>query len=88
MFHRPARRCLDWLVWLMLPPLREIEELHSLKEFSDNGNDRLRDSWKCYNCRRDVLGIYQCYRGIEAPALISIYDDGYGISVTNEHQIC
>ena len=67
---------------------REIEELHSLKQFSDNGNEIAFGNignattaegmfWEAIN----AIGV------LRAPALISIYDDGYGISVTNEHQI-
>lgn len=67
---------------------REIEELRYLREFSDNGNEIAFGTignattaegmfWESIN----AIGV------LRAPALISIYDDEYGISVTNEHQI-
>ena len=67
---------------------REIPDLHELTQFSDNGNEIAFGTignattaegmfWEAIN----AIGV------LRAPALISIYDDGYGISVSNEYQI-
>jgi len=67
---------------------REIEELHRFKQFSDQGNEIAFGTignaataegmfWESIN----AIGVLQ------APALISIWDDCYGISVSSEHQL-
>jgi len=67
---------------------RELEELHAFSEFSHNGDEVAFGSignastaegifWESIN----AIGV------LKAPAVITIYDDGYGISVTNEHQM-
>jgi len=67
---------------------REIEELHSFTQFSNNGNEIAFGTignaataegmfWESVN----AIGVLQ------APALISIWDDCYGISVSSEHQL-
>ncbi len=67
---------------------REIPDLLDLTQFSDNGNEIAFGTignattaegmfWEAIN----AIGV------LRAPALISIYDDGYGISVSNEYQI-
>lgn len=67
---------------------REIEELHGYTQFSDNGNEIAFGTignaataegmfWESIN----AIGVLQ------APALVSIWDDCYGISVSSEHQL-
>ena len=67
---------------------RELEELHQFTQFSNNGNEIAFGTignasiaegmfWETIN----AIGV------LKAPALITIYDDGYGISVSNEHQM-
>ncbi|MDD2522440.1 MAG: thiamine pyrophosphate-dependent enzyme [Anaerolineaceae bacterium] len=67
---------------------REIEELKQFDKFSNNGNEVAWVSignastaegpfWEAVN----AIGV------LKAPAIISIYDDGYGISVPNEFQM-
>ena len=67
---------------------REVEELQQFSQFSFNGNEVAFGTignastsegmfWEAIN----AIGV------LKAPALITIYDDGYGISVTNEHQM-
>lgn len=67
---------------------RQIEELQRMTEFSDQGNEIAFGTignaataegmfWESIN----AIGVLQ------APALISIWDDCYGISVTSEHQL-
>jgi pyruvate/2-oxoglutarate/acetoin dehydrogenase E1 component/TPP-dependent pyruvate/acetoin dehydrogenase alpha subunit len=67
---------------------RELEALHSLDQFSNLGNEVAFGTignassaeglfWEAVN----AIGV------LKAPAVITIYDDGYGISVTNEHQM-
>lgn len=67
---------------------RELDELHHLTRFSHNGNEIAFGTignastaeghfWEAVN----AIGVLQ------APVIISIWDDGYGISVPNEHQI-
>ena len=67
---------------------RELDELAHLTQFSRNGNEIAFGAignastaeghfWEAVN----AIGVLQ------APVVISIWDDGYGISVPNEHQI-
>ncbi|MEY2719912.1 MAG: hypothetical protein RLZZ273_1278 [Bacteroidota bacterium] len=67
---------------------REVEVLQSLTEFSSNGNEVAFGTignassaegmfWESVN----AIGV------LKSPAIISIWDDGYGISVPNEFQV-
>jgi len=67
---------------------REVEVLQSLTEFSSNGNEIAFGTignassaegmfWESVN----AIGV------LKSPAIISIWDDGYGISVPNEFQV-
>lgn len=67
---------------------RELEKLKEFTTFSNNGNEIAFGTignastaegmvWEAIN----AIGVLQ------APALITIYDDGYGISVPNKHQM-
>ena len=67
---------------------REIEQLQTLTQFSDNGKEVAFGTignaataegmfWESVN----AIGV------LKAPALISIWDDCYGISVSSEHQL-
>jgi len=67
---------------------RELKELDKYKQFSDNGNEIAFGTignaataegmfWESIN----AIGV------LMAPALISIWDDCYGISVSSEHQL-
>jgi pyruvate/2-oxoglutarate/acetoin dehydrogenase E1 component/TPP-dependent pyruvate/acetoin dehydrogenase alpha subunit len=67
---------------------RELPELHEMRQFSSHGDEVAFGTignascaegmfWESINAG-GVLGI---------PMLVSIWDDGYGISVPNEHQI-
>jgi pyruvate/2-oxoglutarate/acetoin dehydrogenase E1 component/TPP-dependent pyruvate/acetoin dehydrogenase alpha subunit len=67
---------------------RQVEALRSYSELSNNGNEIAFGTignastaegmfWEAVN----AIGV------LKAPVILSIYDDGYGISVTNEHQM-
>jgi len=67
---------------------RNLKELQNEKDFSNNGDEVTFVSignastaegifWESVN----AIGV------LKAPAVISIYDDGYGISVSNEYQM-
>ncbi|MCC7116890.1 MAG: hypothetical protein IT310_00065 [Anaerolineales bacterium] len=67
---------------------RHIQELQNEKDFSNHGNEVIFVTignassaegmfWESVN----AIGV------LKAPAVISIYDDGYGISVANEYQM-
>lgn len=67
---------------------RNLQELKEFKEFSNNGNEVTFVTignastaeglfWESVN----AIGV------LHAPAVITIYDDGYGISVPNEYQM-
>jgi pyruvate/2-oxoglutarate/acetoin dehydrogenase E1 component/TPP-dependent pyruvate/acetoin dehydrogenase alpha subunit len=67
---------------------RELEELRHLSQFSHNGNEVAFGTIGNASCAEgffweaiNAIGVLQ------APAVISIWDDGYGISVPNEYQI-
>jgi len=67
---------------------RELDELHGYTQFSNNGDEIAFGTignattaegmfWEAIN----AIGVLQ------APVLLSIWDDGFGISVTNEYQM-
>ena len=67
---------------------RNIKELHNLKDFSNHGNEVTFATignastaeghfWEAVN----AIGV------LKAPAVITVYDDGYGISVPNQFQM-
>lgn len=67
---------------------REVEALHEFTQFSHHGNEVAFGTignassaegvfWEAVN----AIGVLQ------APAVLSIWDDGYGISVPNQHQL-
>ncbi|MFM8320525.1 MAG: thiamine pyrophosphate-dependent enzyme [Chloroflexota bacterium] len=67
---------------------RQLDELKRFSQFSNNGDEVAFATignasaaeglfWESIN----AIGVLRC------PAVITIYDDGYGISVANEHQI-
>jgi len=67
---------------------RELEELHHLSTFSKEGNEIAFGTIGNASCAEgpfwesvNAIGV------LKSPAIISIWDDGYGISVPNEHQI-
>lgn len=67
---------------------RELDELRALSEFSQGGDEIAIGTIGNASCAEgffwealNAIGVLQ------APALISIWDDGYGISVPNEHQL-
>jgi pyruvate/2-oxoglutarate/acetoin dehydrogenase E1 component/TPP-dependent pyruvate/acetoin dehydrogenase alpha subunit len=67
---------------------RQLDELRQFAQFSLDGNEVAFSTignassaeglfWETVN----AIGVLRC------PAVLSVYDDGYGISVANEHQI-
>lgn len=67
---------------------RKVKELHDQKDFSNNGNEIAFATignastseghfWESVN----AIGV------LKAPAIVTIYDDGYGISVPNQFQM-
>lgn len=67
---------------------RELDELKHLTNFSNNGNEVAFGTIGNASCAEgmfwesiNAIGVLQ------APVVLSIWDDGYGISVPNEHQI-
>lgn len=67
---------------------RQLPALAHLTQFSDNGNEVAFATIGNASCAEGVfwesvnaIGVLRC------PAILTIYDDGYGISVTNESQI-
>lgn len=67
---------------------RQLDELRSFRQFSHNGDEIVFATignasaaeglfWEAIN----AIGVLRC------PAIVTVYDDGYGISVANEHQI-
>ncbi len=67
---------------------RELDELKHLTQFSHNGNEIAFGTIGNASCAEgmfwesiNAIGVLQ------APVVLSIWDDGYGISVPNEYQI-
>ncbi|RMD92995.1 MAG: transketolase, partial [Calditrichaeota bacterium] len=67
---------------------REIKELHALTQFSNRGNEIAFGTIGNATCAEGMF--WEAINAIgvlKAPALISIWDDNYGISVSNEYQV-
>ncbi len=67
---------------------RELDVLHHLTQFSNQGNEVAFGTIGNASCAEghfwesvNAIGV------LRVPAVITIYDDSYGISVSNEHQI-
>jgi TPP-dependent pyruvate/acetoin dehydrogenase alpha subunit len=67
---------------------RELDELKHLTEFSRNGDEVAFGTIGNASCAEGLFWEAVNAIGVlQAPVVISIWDDGYGISVENEHQI-
>lgn len=67
---------------------RGVEELQHLKEFSKDGNEV---TWATIGNASTAEGLFwesvNAIGVLQAPAVITVYDDGYGISVPNQFQM-
>ncbi|HXD12422.1 MAG TPA: thiamine pyrophosphate-dependent enzyme [Anaerolineales bacterium] len=67
---------------------RGLEELKQFKEFSNNGNEV---TWATIGNASTAEGLFwesvNAIGVLQAPAVITVYDDGYGISVPNQFQM-
>ena len=67
---------------------RGLEELRQFKEFSNNGNEV---TWATIGNASTAEGSFwesiNAIGVLQAPAVIAVYDDGYGISVPNQFQM-
>jgi pyruvate/2-oxoglutarate/acetoin dehydrogenase E1 component/TPP-dependent pyruvate/acetoin dehydrogenase alpha subunit len=67
---------------------RELDELRELAQFSRGGDEVAFGTIGNASCAEGMFWEALNAIGVlRAPAVISIWDDGYGISVPNEHQI-
>ena len=67
---------------------RELEELHQFAQFSNHGREVAFGTIGNASCAEGMFWEAVNAIGVlKSPAVISIWDDGYGISVPNEHQI-
>ena len=67
---------------------REVAELKGLRQFSHNGDEVAFGTLGNATCAEGV--VWEAINAIgvlRAPAVLSIWDDGYGISVSNEYQM-
>jgi len=67
---------------------RELKELKGMSQFSNNGNEVAFGTIGNASCAEGMF--WEAINAIgvlKAPAVVSIWDDEYGISVPNEHQI-
>lgn len=67
---------------------RELAELHHLTQFSQNGDEIAFGTIGNASCAEGMF--WEAINAIgvlRAPVIVSIWDDEYGISVTNEYQI-
>lgn len=67
---------------------RDLTDLHSLSQFSQNGNEVAFGTIGNASCAEGLF--WEAINAIgvlHAPVVLSIWDDDYGISVTNEFQI-
>ena len=66
----------------------EMDVLHHLKQFSNHGNEVAFGTIGNASCAEGLFWESVNAIGVlRVPAIITIYDDSYGISVSNEHQI-
>lgn len=67
---------------------RGLEELQQFKDFSKNGNEV---TWATIGNASTAEGLFweslNAIGVLQAPAVITVYDDGYGISVPNQFQM-
>jgi len=67
---------------------RKLENLHQYTDFSNNGNEV---TWVTIGNASTAEGLFwesvNAIGVLHAPAVITIYDDGYGISVPNQFQM-
>lgn len=67
---------------------RGVDELKAFKEFSNNGNEV---AWATIGNASTAEGLFwesvNAIGVLQAPAVITVYDDGYGISVPNQFQM-
>jgi pyruvate/2-oxoglutarate/acetoin dehydrogenase E1 component/TPP-dependent pyruvate/acetoin dehydrogenase alpha subunit len=67
---------------------RELEDLRSLTQFSRNGNEIAFGTIGNASCAEGVFWEAMNAAGVlQVPMLVSVWDDGYGISVPNEVQV-
>ena len=67
---------------------RELESLHHLTEFSNQGNEVVFGTIGNASCAEGLFWESLNAIGVlQAPVIVSIWDDGYGISVPNELQV-
>ena len=67
---------------------REVEDLRSMAQFSRNGDEIAWGTIGNASCAEGMFWESLNAAGVmQAPMLVSIWDDGYGISVPNELQI-
>lgn len=67
---------------------REIDALREMTTFSQNGREIAWGTIGNASCAEGMFWESLNAIGVlRAPAVITIYDDGYGISVSNEHQV-
>jgi len=67
---------------------RNLPELHDLTEFSRNGNEIAFGTIGNASCAEGVFWETVNAAGVmQVPMLLSVWDDGYGISVPNELQV-
>lgn len=67
---------------------RELEPLHQFAHFSRDGHEVAFGTIGNASCAEGLFWESINAIGVlNAPVVLSIWDDGYGISVTNEHQI-
>ncbi|MCH9007540.1 transketolase [candidate division KSB1 bacterium] len=67
---------------------REIKELHKFSQFSKNGQEIAFGTIGNATCAEGMFWEAVNAIGVlRAPVIISIWDDHYGISVSNEHQV-
>jgi len=67
---------------------REVDVLKPYRQFSDNGNEV---AWGTIGNASTAEGLFwesvNAIGVLKAPAIITVYDDGYGISVPNQFQM-
>ena len=67
---------------------RELKDLHQFTQFSHNGNEIAFGTIGNASCAEGVFWETLNAAGVlQVPMLLSVWDDGYGISVPNEMQV-
>ena len=81
-FRSNAKNC--WFS-LCFELFKKNKELKGLQNFSVNGDFHFWNNWRCKYFRKHSESKINACGVLQLPVVMSIWDDGYGISVPSEY---